>query len=57
VPGHASREGALLSLLRPQRELGSSTLSQIDLLIKLTERYCVVLQTLKNAIPCESTVS
>lgn len=31
-------------------------LTQIDLLIKLTERYCVVLQTLKNAIPCESTV-
>ncbi|BGP00133.1 OsmC family protein [Rhodotorula toruloides ATCC 204091] len=29
---------------------------KINLLIKLTERYCVVLQTLKNAIPCESTV-
>ncbi|GAA5924004.1 hypothetical protein JCM3775_005571 [Rhodotorula graminis] len=29
---------------------------KIDLLLKLTERYCVVLQTLKNAIPCESVV-
>ncbi|BGP40769.1 hypothetical protein JCM10450v2_004771 [Rhodotorula kratochvilovae] len=30
---------------------------KIDLLIKLTERYCVVLQTLKNAIPCESRLA
>ncbi|GAA5890734.1 hypothetical protein JCM8208_004978 [Rhodotorula glutinis] len=29
---------------------------KIALLLKLTERYCVVLQTLKNAIPCESVV-
>lgn len=36
--------------------LTAPNVTQINLLIKLTERYCVVLQTLKNAIPCESTV-
>jgi hypothetical protein len=30
---------------------------QLDTLLKLTERYCVVLQTLKRSPPIEATVT
>lgn len=29
---------------------------QVEKLISLTERYCVVLQTLKNGVKCDSTL-
>ncbi|GAA6043610.1 hypothetical protein JCM8097_008286 [Rhodosporidiobolus ruineniae] len=37
-------------------DCGDTPKDKIDLLIKLTERYCVVLQSLKNPVPCESVV-
>ncbi|GAA5896442.1 hypothetical protein JCM6882_001014 [Rhodosporidiobolus microsporus] len=37
-------------------DCGETPRDKIDLLIKLTERYCVVLQTLKNPVACESVV-
>ncbi|TNY21021.1 OsmC family protein [Rhodotorula diobovata] len=49
--------GFLAIRLKFDLECPDTPREKIDLLIKLTERYCVVLQTLKNAIPCESTVS
>ncbi|GAA5872962.1 hypothetical protein JCM8547_003275 [Rhodosporidiobolus lusitaniae] len=37
-------------------DCGDTPQDKIDLLIKLTERYCVVLQTLKNPVSCTSVV-